>query len=417
MYNSCATYEISRSPDRASKSLKISQLKSQLVQLDEEDKIYNELFQKYQKLQNEYQLMNDAKLHLEYELKQKCENSNKVLQDLQSQNEDLTNELKEKNCIYEKLYADNTNLLKNLEERKLENENFCKTATENDKIIDLLNQEKNKCEKDAMMLDNTTKKNENEINILCNKLEELKLKNASQNDELNRKNIELNDNQKILNDLKSTNDSLNSQINLKNGALNTIQNQLNIANKSILELQNELDNLKQSYNLGKDELKKQQIEYQNVHNKRLEAEDDNVKLESILKERDDTLNKLVCVNEALKSDKEKLINGKNKLLADVERYKNHIIILTEQTEKLTKELERIIEEDNELYNLNNNQIQRLKKVIYENKKLLQDEIEALNTLENYVKCQPGLNENYRSTSPNRTGMAQNRQTYIRKDEY
>ena len=64
MYNSCKTYEISKSPDRASKSLKISELKSQLIQLEEEDKVYNELLQKYKQLQNEYQLMNDAKLHL-----------------------------------------------------------------------------------------------------------------------------------------------------------------------------------------------------------------------------------------------------------------------------------------------------------------------------------------------------------------
>ena len=151
MYNSCATYEISRSPDRTSKTLTISQLKSQLVQLEEDDKIYNELLQKYHELQNEYQLMNDSKLHLEYELKQKTENSNKVIQDLKSQNADLKNELDEKNSIYEKLYADNTNLLKNLEERKIENENFCKTAKENDRIIDSLSQDKNKCEKDAML--------------------------------------------------------------------------------------------------------------------------------------------------------------------------------------------------------------------------------------------------------------------------
>ena len=32
------------------------------------------------------------------------------------------------------------------------------------------------------------------------------------------------------------------------------------------------------------------------------------------------------------------------------------------------------------------------KIIYENKKLLQEEIEALNALENYVKCQPSLND-------------------------
>ena len=56
MYNSCATYEISKSPECAAKSLKISQLKSQLIQLERDDKAYNDLLQKYRQLQNEYQL-------------------------------------------------------------------------------------------------------------------------------------------------------------------------------------------------------------------------------------------------------------------------------------------------------------------------------------------------------------------------
>ena len=411
MYNSCTTYEINKNPERISKSMKISQLKSQLIQLEQDDKAYNELLSKYHQLQKDYQIMNDAKLHLEYELKQKTENTNKLLSDLKSQNMDLTDELNEKNSIFEKLSADNTNLLHNLDERKKENENFVKTAMDNDKVIELLTQEKNKCEKEAFELDNTAKKNENDINKLCNKLDSLKLKNNSQNDELNRKNIELNKNQKILNDLKNTNDNLNSQINLKNASLDTIQNQLNIANKSILELQKDLNDLEQSHNLGKDQLQKLQIDYQNEHTKRLQAEDDNVKLESILKDREDTVQKLSCVNDALKSDKEKLIKGKNKLMADVEKYKNHILILTEQTDKLTNELERIIAEDSELYNLNNSQILRLQKVIYENKKLLQDEIEALNQLENYVKCQPIVNDDQR-----RKVGSPSRQTYFRKEQ-
>ena len=65
-------------------------------------------------------------------------------------------------------------------------------------------------------------------------------------------------------------------------------------------------------------MQKLQIDFQNEHTKRLQAEDDNVKLESILKDRDDAVQKLTCVNESLKSDRDKLINGKNKLMADVE---------------------------------------------------------------------------------------------------
>ena len=65
MNDCCTTYEISRSPECSAKSLKISQLKSQLIQLEEDDKAYNDLLQKYRQLQNEYQLINEAKLHLE----------------------------------------------------------------------------------------------------------------------------------------------------------------------------------------------------------------------------------------------------------------------------------------------------------------------------------------------------------------
>ena len=73
-------------------------------------------------------------------------------------------------------------------------------------------------------------------------------------------------------------------------------------------------------------------------------------------------------------------------------------------------MQRIIDEDSELYNLNNSQIQRLQKVIYENKKLLSDEIAALNSLENYVRNQ----SNY--GTPMNQSMEQNRKTYSIQNE-
>ena len=410
MYNSCATYEISKSPECAAKSLKISQLKSQLIQLERDDKAYNDLLQKYRQLQNEYQLLNEAKLHLEYELKQKNESNNKILNDLKCQNCDLSNELNEKNSIYKKLYADNTNLFRNLEDRKKENENFCKTVAANENMINNISKDKAQCENEAMVLNDDSKKNQNDINNLCNQLDCLKIKNKNQNDELTAKNIELNNNQKCLNEVKCDNANLNNKINMKNTSLDTVQKQLNAANKSILELQNELNNLERDHCRGKEQLEKLKQNYQNEHCKRIQTENHNCKLEGILKDRDNTVNNLTCINEALKSDQDKLANCKNKLLADVDKYKNHIMILTQQTEKLTNELQRIIDEDTQIYNLNNAQIQRLKKVIYDNRKLLSDEIAALNALENYVRSQPNTGNGCK------TVVTQTRKTYARQGE-
>ena len=405
MYNSCQEYSSSNNCDPCSKSLKISQLKSQLVQLEEDDKAYNDLLQKYRQLQNEYQLINEAKLHLEYELRQKNETTNKILNDLKAQNMDLTNELNEKENIYKKLYADNTNLFRNLEERKKENENFCKIVEENENMINHITQDKAQCEHDAMLLNETSKKNENDIQNLCNQLENLKLKSRTQNDELTKKNLEMNNNQKCLNEVKSDNANLNNQINLKISSLDTIQKQLTIANQSIVEMQNELNNLEKSHSLGMNQLENIKINFKNEHEKRVQAENDNVRLEGILKDKEDNMNKLSSINGQLKSDRDKLLVTKNKLLDDLDKYKNHIMVLTEQTEKLTDELQRIIDEDSELYNLNNSQIQRLQKVIYENKKLLSDEIAALNALENYVR-----NQNNYGTTMNQS-VEQTRKTY------
>lgn len=405
MYNSCQEYSSSNNCDPCSKSLKISQLKSQLVQLEEDDKAYNDLLQKYRQLQNEYQLINEAKLHLEYELRQKNETTNKILNDLKAQNMDLTNELNEKENIYKKLYADNTNLFRNLEERKKENENFCKIVEENENMINHITQDKAQCEHDAMLLNETSKKNESDIQNLCNQLENLKLKSRTQNDELTKKNLEMNNNQKCLNEVKSDNANLNNQINLKISSLDTIQKQLTIANQSIVEMQNELNNLEKSHSLGMSQLENIKINFKNEHEKRVQAENDNVRLEGILKDKEDNMNKLSSINGQLKSDRDKLLVTKNKLLDDLDKYKNHIMVLTEQTEKLTDELQRIIDEDSELYNLNNSQIQRLQKVIYENKKLLSDEISALNALENYVR-----NQNNYGTTMNQS-VEQTRKTY------
>ena len=407
MCDCCVSYEMSKCQDYSSKSMKISQLKSQIIQLDENDKAYNSLLQKYRQLQNEYQLLNDSKIHLEYELKQKNETTNKILNDLKCQNMDLTNELKEKNIIYQKLTADNANLLQNLQERNKENDNFCRTVASNENIINHITQDKVQFEHDAMILNDTSKKNEENIKNLCQQLDCLKIRNQSQNSELNAKNNEINDNQKSLNEVQCDNANLNNQINLKNSSLNNIQTQLSLANKTIADLTAEINAKRDEYEKGKLNLQNLQISYKNEQENRIKAESDNIKLEGILKDREDNLNKLNFLNESLKCDRNKLCEDKNKLMNDIEKYKSHVMILTDQTEKLTSELQKIIDEDTGLYNLNNAQIQRLQKIIYENKKLLSDEIAALNALENCVKCQPECKLERDSSSKRKTYLFQN----------
>ena len=63
MCDCCNQYEINKCQEYNAKSMKISQLKAQIAQLDDNDRAYNALLQKYCQLQNEYQLLNDSKIH------------------------------------------------------------------------------------------------------------------------------------------------------------------------------------------------------------------------------------------------------------------------------------------------------------------------------------------------------------------
>ena len=182
---------------------------------------------------------------------------------------------------------------------------------------------------------------------------------------------------------------------------------MTLANKTIADLTAEINAKRDEYEKGKLKLQNLQINYRNEQENRNKANCDNIKLEGILKEREETLNKLNFLNESLKCDRNKLCDDKNKLMNDLEKYKSHVIILTDQTDKLTDELQKIIDEDTGLYNLNNAQIQRLQKIIYENKKLLSDEIAALKALENCVKCQPDCKIERDNTSMRKTYLYQN----------
>ena len=71
------------------KDLLISHLKSKLYQLEQNEKAYADLQSQFRALQNEYKTMNEDKLRLEYELKQKTESQYKILNKLQNENENL----------------------------------------------------------------------------------------------------------------------------------------------------------------------------------------------------------------------------------------------------------------------------------------------------------------------------------------
>ncbi len=95
----------------------IAQLKSQIFDLEQNEKSYDALQTKYKSLSNDASILNEEKMRLEYELKQKTETSNKIISDLQTELENLQNTLNEKLATNKTLFNDNNNLFASLEAR------------------------------------------------------------------------------------------------------------------------------------------------------------------------------------------------------------------------------------------------------------------------------------------------------------
>ena len=110
--------------DMSDKDNIINKLKTQIFDLEQNAKDYSVLQTKCKKLANEASILNEEKMRLEYELKQKAETSDKIINELQSEKENLQNALNEKLITNKTLFNDNNNLFSSLEAKNQEVEDL-----------------------------------------------------------------------------------------------------------------------------------------------------------------------------------------------------------------------------------------------------------------------------------------------------
>ena len=202
-----------------------------------------------------------------------------------------------------------------------------------------------------------------------------------------------------MNEEKYQNQNLVQKLSEIENVLESSTKQLEMANKTIAEIENDYNQLNNSNNKTKNDFQNIKSNYEKERTIRTEAEKNNQKLDNILRERNEALSKLALVNDSLKMNMDQVGNSRSKLLSDVDRYKNYIITLTEQTQKLSEELERIVEEDEKMY-MQVDQIERLGAFVHENKEMLNQAMEALDNYRTTVNSRsprtrsPIVNKSY-----------------------
>ena len=319
--------------DMSDKDNIINKLKTQIFDLEQNAKDYSVLQTKCKKLANETSL-NEEKMRLEYELKQKTESSDKIIIELQSEKENLQNALNEKLITNKTLFNDNNNLFSSLEAKNQEVEDLKEALAERDEIILQLQEEKHNFELIINELEENKKTNEinlqkmnndlDNYNRTCieqeNEIKEFTNEKKSIIDKLNSMNF---DNKNLTQKLKSTVENLNSTV-----------VQLNEANKTILRLDDDLNQTEKELTRIKNDLNSTNSALDNEKRLREEYQDKANRLELTLKGKMNDIknmnNEIINLNTTIDSyNKDKL-----KTNNDINKYKEHIMFLTETNQNI-----------------------------------------------------------------------------------
>ena len=347
-YNKIDIKEYSLPSSNNDKDMLISQLKSKIFELELHEKDYDILNERYKQLQMDLAALNDSKHLLECEKAEREEEYNKIVDDLQCENENLQMGFNEKLSKNKDCFSQNSMLGKQIELKdneicnltnklnELENQ-FCRNEEEKNnlqKLLNGLNDIKNSQEYKISQLieDNRTLKQ-----ICEDQDNEIKLGNQdreSLSQELDKKNGD------IMN--------LNSQIRGEINDINNLQNQLNKNNgvnlqyeSNIKDYQRQIDFLKRENENLKNNIYKEKT-------LNSEEEQKNKELSIILSDRDQKINQITQDINNMKSLQQNEDNKNNIFQEENAKLRSHIMTLTEQNQNLINEIDNIIEEDEKM---------------------------------------------------------------------
>lgn len=313
----------------------ISQLKAHIFELEQHEKDYDNLNQKFRNLQNECSLLNQEKLRLEYELKQRSESQNKQNMELRTELENLQANFNEKLVINKKLYNENSNLSKNLEIKNYELNDLNQRLDDYSEQISGLTDEKLNLERVVSNLNDMKNSQKIEISKLVE--DNQKLTRICQDHEKSLKNFEA-ERLKLL----SKNDELNFQVKNLNGKLQSREENLSHTNRqweesknANLKMQQTLREYEKKMDLQRNEINNLNSQVGKERNQRAEAEKEIENLKLMLMEREKNINRYVNELEMSKNLHSRLTDEKRNLIIDNERSDNHIVMLNKQNDDVS----------------------------------------------------------------------------------
>ena len=338
----------SENRENDSKDENISELLSKLESLKKVSKDYDSLNSQYKELLNNFDLMKEAKLRLEYEIHQRESEYNRRISDLKAENETLKLGLNDKMTSSKKIFSENDIIEKEIALKNEEIKNL------NDRLSDISYQyDKDFKNKDSLfnlaqkLHDNIIEQNEQicklkEDNINLTKIcqENEKCLKSDENDIHDLSN-ELNENTYDL-------QNISNKVNIQEKNLNNLQNKLNTCNNMNLTLRNNIKKMEKEFDEYRNDNDIMKNELINENALRIGLENDNEKLNNILMQKERYLAQINNENNNVRLINEQYKNRKDITEIQNDKLKKQIIILENQNNTLINEIDNILEEDRKM---------------------------------------------------------------------
>ena len=323
----------------------ISNLKSRLFDLEQQEKDRNALAQKLAQLKKDFQILTSTKNKLEQELKQKDDSYNQRICSLRSDNENLQLSYNEKLALNKKLFTENDALEKEIEQRDNELNDL------RNKLKDMNNQlgqslvDKGDLENQVQKLKTIKNSQLNDINKLTKENKNLSEIITDQDKKLQRAQDEI----AMMNNKSEENDADIQNLNIKlRGLMDDISNTQNVLNRNngenrdldekLCELNNQCENLKcENANLNSNIIKEKAL--------RADKEKQNQNLNNIINEHENQINDLNNKYNSLNAMYSLTTNDNKNSQIQNNKLKEHIMILTQQNQKLLDELDCVKDQD------------------------------------------------------------------------
>jgi chromosome segregation ATPase len=312
----------------------ISKLKAHIFELEQGEKDYDNLNHKFRNLQNDCALLNEEKLRLEYELKQRGDSHSKYILDLRSENENLQLTYNEKLALNKKLFNENNNLIKLNEERNIEIQDLKDRLNDAYSQLSKLEDDKNGLERAMHNLNDIKTSQKIEISKLIE--DNQKLSRICQDQDKQNKNLE-SEKHKLLAKNEETNFELKNlvgKLKSREENLTYSQRQLDETKNSNVKLQQTLKDYEKQFDHLRNEIANSNGALQKERSLRIEAEKSNEQLQNLINERDREIGRYVNELNSSRAINQRFNEEKNELGSENDRLKNHIMMLTEQNHKV-----------------------------------------------------------------------------------